>query len=97
MRRPGKDFPDMLQKPSTLSVSSWLYIDFEAKIMALSESLLLLTGKTRTCFRENMYVFSGQGNGVFNVLIISVLFECSNDRSYKQLTMGIIKVLQCLL
>ena len=31
MRRPGKDFPDMLQKPSTLSVSSWLYIDFEAK------------------------------------------------------------------
>ena len=62
MRRPGKDFPDMLQKPSTLSVSSWLYIDFEAKIMALSESLLLLTGnllleKTRTCFRENMYVF----------------------------------------
>ena len=50
--------------------------------MALSESLLLLTG---------------QGNGVFNVLIISALFERSNDRSYKRLTMGIIKVLQCLL
>ena len=78
--------------------------------MALSESLLLLTG---ICFWKNTYVFprkhvrvfckkscnvfSGQGNGVFNVLIISVLFERSNDRSYKQLTMGIIKVLQCLL
>ena len=28
---------------------------------------------------------------------LSVLFERSNDRSYKRLTMGIIKVLQCLL
>lgn len=62
--------------------------------MALSESLLLLTG---ICFWKNTYVFSGQGNGVFNVLIISVLFERSNGRSYKRLTMGIIKVLHCLL
>ena len=31
------------------------YIDFEAKIMALSESLLLLTG---FCFWKNTYVFS---------------------------------------
>ena len=37
-------------------------------------------------------MFSGQGNGVFNVLIISVLFERSNDRSYKQLTMGIVVI-----
>mgnify|MGYP006943380220 FL=1 len=48
-------------------------------------------------FFVKSYVFSGQGNGVFNVLIISVLFERSNDRSYKRLTMGIIKVLHCLL
>ena len=62
MRRPGKDFPDMLQKPSTLSVSSWLYIDFEAKIMALSESLLLLTG---FCFWKNTYVFPRKHVRVF--------------------------------
>ena len=62
--------------------------------MALSEALLLLTG---IWLGKNTYVFSGQGNGVFFFFFISVLFERSNDRSYKQLTMGIIKVLQCLL
>ena len=77
--------------------------------MALSESLLLLTG---ICFWKNTYVFPRKHvrvfcksrtcfldkvMAIFNVLIISVLFERSNDRSYKRLTMGIIKVLQCLL
>lgn len=77
--------------------------------MALSESLLLLTG---ICFWKNTYVFPRKHVRVFcksrmcfldkvmaffNVLIISVLFERSNDRSYKRLTMGIIKVLHCLL
>ena len=46
--------------------------------------------KSRTCFLDKVMAF-------FNVLIISVLFERSNDRGYKRLTMGIIKVLQCLL
>mgnify|MGYP002082651997 CR=1 FL=1 len=38
------------------------YIDFEAKIMALSESLLLLTG---ICFWKNTYVFSKKVVHVF--------------------------------
>ena len=88
MRGPGKDFPDMLQKPSTLSVSSWLYIDFEAKIMALSESFIafdwiLLLEKHVRVSEKNMYVFFCKSRtcfldkvmAFFNVLIISVLFE----------------------
>ena len=40
-------------------------------------------------------MFSGQGNGVFNVLIISVLFERSNayNGHYKGVTMPIVKTL----
>ena len=38
------------------------YIDFEAKIMALSESLLLLTG---ICFWKNTYVFPRKHVRVF--------------------------------
>ena len=38
------------------------YIDFEAKIMALSESLLLLTG---ICFWKNTYVFPRKHVHVF--------------------------------